>query len=420
MQTIWRLLLVLPVLVLLVTGTVVLLTLDSEPTVQSDLMLTREDIQRAKQIIDVNPEDLSSALKTLELTEKDLNIAANHLLDRHIDSATQVTLNHDGLNFKTSVKLNNRYLNRFLNVQFDVYKKNRHAAIKNFSIGRLAIPDAFAAKMIALTIRYSPLKKYYRLVSTHIEKIQVHPDKLTITYFLDHDAYQKARGLVSYQGDNATLSLYQRKLVEVINHHDRGWLLSLAEIMQPLFQLAYQRSTPDNAIEENKNVIFIVSAYVNKRQWQSLLPGYLPDLSAPLLPVYMYKRTDMAQHFMGSAALASLGSSYLANMLGLKKELHDAHGGGSGFSFIDLAADRAGMYFGKMATSSPANARKIQKAMSNIDGYSAFMPDVRDLPEKIEAKELAKQYDSINSPAAQAILKQIDTRIEACPIYDEI
>ncbi len=409
------------ILLLLFFGAIVVLVVDSEPAVRSDLILTREDIQRARQIIDVKPNDLTSTLQTLELTEKDLNIAANHLLDRHIDSATKITLNETELNFGASVKLfDASWFDGFLNIQFDVYKKNRHAAVKNFSIGRLAIPDRFSAPIIGFIIQYSPLKKYYILISHHIERIQLQPDKLIITYFLDRDAYRKARSLVSYQSDSEALRIYQRKLVEVITNHDPGWLLSLADILQPLFLLAYQRSTLENAVEQNKNVIFIVSAYVNQRQWQSLLPEFLPELSATLLPVYMYKRTDMAQHFMGSAALSSLGSSYLANLLGMKKELRDAHGGGSGFSFIDLAADRAGMYFGKMATSSSDNARKIQEAMSKIDNYSAFMPDVRDLPEQINVEDLVQQYNSIDSPASKEILRQIDSRIKTCPIYDDI
>jgi hypothetical protein len=53
---------------------------------------------------------------------------------------------------------------------------------------------------------------------------------------------------------------------------------------------------------------------------------------------------------------------------------------GSGFSFIDLAADRAGIYFGKQATASPEKALKIQEKMANVENYQAFMPDITDLP----------------------------------------
>ena len=92
--------------------------------------------------------------------------------------------------------------------------------------------------------------------------------------------------------------------------------------------------------------------------------------------------------------------------------------GGSGFSFIDLAADKAGTRFGERATSSPENARKLQKAMSEIKDYKDFMPDPRDLPEHMDEAEFKNRYQSIESPAYQELSKQIDARIAATPIYN--
>ena len=71
-------------------------------------------------------------------------------------------------------------------------------------------------------------------------------------------------------------------------------------------------------------------------------------------------------------------------------------------------------------TGSPENARKIQYAMSGIQDYTAFMPDVRDLPENIEIKELVKQYKSVDSKASQKILKLIDDRIASSSVYNDI
>jgi hypothetical protein len=106
----------------------------------------------------------------------------------------------------------------------------------------------------------------------------------------------------------------------------------------------------------------------------------------------------------------------VAQVAGEAKELRDAQSG-SGFSFIDLAADKAGTRFGEMATSSPENARRIQKTMSGIKDYSDFMPDPRNLPEHMNEAEFKQRYQSVDSPAYQEISKQIDARIAATPIY---
>ena len=102
--------------------------------------------------------------------------------------------------------------------------------------------------------------------------------------------------------------------------------------------------------------------------------------------------------------------------MGEEKELSDANGG-SGFSFVDLTADKAGSRFGELATSTPENARKAQKMMAEIKDYSDFMPEPRDLPEHMNDAEFKLRYESIDSPVYREISKEIDTRISNIPLY---
>ncbi|MDQ7091918.1 MAG: hypothetical protein Q9M50_15010 [Methylococcales bacterium] len=99
-----------------------------------------------------------------------------------------------------------------------------------------------------------------------------------------------------------------------------------------------------------------------------------------------------------------------------KKELRDAKFG-QGFSFIDLAGDKAGIRFGKTATENPQSARQLQKKMAIIANYRAFMPEVRDLPENISHDAFNTTFGSIESPAYQLMVKKIDDRIAALSIY---
>jgi uncharacterized protein YfiM (DUF2279 family) len=54
-------------------------------------------------------------------------------------------------------------------------------------------------------------------------------------------------------------------------------------------------------------------------------------------------RRDLARHWAISAALAATLGSDPSNMMGLWKEMADSVPGGSGFSYADLAADKAGV-----------------------------------------------------------------------------
>ena len=231
-----------------------------------------------------------------------------------------------------------------------------------------------------------------------------------------HNAFAlPGTSMVKYQIDSLRLDFI---ITEVINNHDPEWRLSLAELFQPLFKLAYRRSTLKTAIKENRILIFTVNSYVNKSEILPYLPRNVTARPRRNYPVFLYKRIDMAKHFVASATLTVTGGGHWANMIGLEKELSDARSG-SGFSFIDLAGDRAGMRFGRMAISSPKNARKLQKYMSQIKDYTAFMPDMRDLPENMSRKQFKKKFYSVYTPQYQKMLQEIDARINALPLYQD-
>ena len=61
-------------------------------------------------------------------------------------------------------------------------------------------------------------------------------------------------------------------------------------------------------------------------------------------------RPDSARHFWVSAAVTALVGDVVSDAAGLLKEELDAGEGGSGFSFGDLMADRAGTEFARAAT----------------------------------------------------------------------
>ncbi|WP_031433404.1 hypothetical protein [Methylomarinum vadi] len=391
---------------------IVFLAVSDRPMNTSSRQLTQSDIQRAKQILNFSSTD-AERLRTFELNENDLNIASNYLFNHLLKSSTEVSLDHDSLNFAITLTLPPNLFGPYLNMTFNLSKMYGFPVIKDLTIGRIKVANEFAGQLIESIINYTPLKQYYILATQHISTIQIQPDKLSITFLTTfQDAADNAALLEnkSYQ----SLVFYQQLIDQVILQHDPKWRLSLAEIMQPLFLAAYQRSTEADAVEENRALLIAVSTYVNRDELSSYLPIKLT--TSKYYPVFLYKRIDIAKHFVASAALAATGATTLAHMLGQEKELNDAQGG-SGFSFIDLAGDRAGLKFGQIATASPESARKMQKAMHDIKDYQAFMPDVRDLPERMTLQQFQQRYVSIYSPAYQNMLLLIDQRITALSIY---
>jgi hypothetical protein len=382
---------------------------------------TREDMVRAKKILHEGSKTKPDEIGIIELSEADLNLAGNYLLNRYSKSAAHIELKNNKLRFAVTMTLPKNSIGKYLNISFRLgnVENTDLPVITKFKAGKLLLPAKLAAFVIDTVIQHSSLNEYFILATRPIKAVKIDTQKLIITYYPNKDTLIQARNFLTHTGDNSTLNIYQQKLAEIIAKHDPAWRLSLAELLQPLFELAYQRSTLESAIDENRVVISAINDYVNKKENKKLLATLesAPVVTGQQYSAFLYKRIDLAQHFIGSAALTASVNKQAAQIAGEEKELSDAQEGGSGFSFIDLAADKAGTRFGELATSSPESARRMQKAMSEIKDYSDFMPDPRYLPEHMNETDFKQRFESINSPAYQEISKQIDEHILAMPIY---
>lgn len=417
-----RILLYSCIALILVCAMLVFFGIGDTPELEVGWSPTRDDLVRAKKILHEGSKTKPDEIGIIELNQADLNLAGNYLLNRYSKSAANLYFKNDELRFGVTMTLPENSFGTYLNISFRLgnIEGNDLPVITKFKAGKLLFPAKLAAFVIDTVIQHSSLNEYFILATRPLKAVKIDDQKLTITYFPNKDTLIQARNFLTHTGDNTALNIYQQQLADIIAKHDPKWRLSLAELLQPLFKLAYQRSTLETAIDENRIVISAINDYVNKQETKKLLsmPEPAPaTASGQQYSAFLYKRTDLAQHFIGSAALTASVNRQAAQIAGEEKELSDAQGG-SGFSFIDLAADKAGTRFGEMATSSPETARKMQKMMSEIKDYSDFMPDPRDLPEHMNEADFKQRFESINSPVYQEISKQIDARILATPIYN--
>ena len=85
----------------------------------------------------------------------------------------------------------------------------------------------------------------------------------------------------------------------------------------------------------------------------------------------------------------------LAIGIGEFKELMDRGDGGSGFSFVDLAADFAGVKFAIAATTL-SSASTVQNVLAGNIDEDLFFPHIKGLPEGLNKNEFSrKQYLSL-------------------------
>jgi hypothetical protein len=405
--------------VLILCALLIVFGISDTPTVAVGWTLTHDDIVRAKKILYEGSKTKPDEIGTIELTQPDINLAANYLFNRYRKSAVKIELKDNIIRFVVTMTLPKNYLGQYLNISFRFGNEgnNELPSLKKFKAGELLLPAKFSAFVIDNIIRRTSLNEYFILATRPIRSIIIDQEKVTISYHSSLENLIQAQNVLADGGKNNDLDIYQQKLTDVIAQHDSTWRLSLADLLKPLFTLAYQRSNLENAIDENKMAIITINNYVNRKETKKFLSLPLATLNTDKrYPTFLYKRIDLAQHFIGSAAITASMNDQISKTVGEEKELSDAQGG-SGFSFVDLAADKAGTRFGEMATSSPESARKLQKKISEIKDYTDFMPDPSDLPEHMDDTEFKRRFESVDSAIYQELSKQIDERIIATPIY---
>lgn len=195
---------------------------------------------------------------------------------------------------------------------------------------------------------------------------------------------------------------------------------SLLSYLQLLLREADKRSQaqPEQAVQENQAVILALAQLLGGPNLQLLVNEVKvkPDGKTPR--VTLARRPDLQQHFIYSASLHVLGNQRLSSAVGEAKELLDSVNGGSGFSFVDLLADRTGIRFAKVAVSSTQSARALQQFFSAQDRTEQeLFPSKSRLPEGLAQDMFEQQYQSIDSAVYRQMVAEIDRRLNALPLY---
>jgi hypothetical protein len=188
----------------------------------------------------------------------------------------------------------------------------------------------------------------------------------------------------------------------------------LGSLVQAVLALAAERSAKAPAADENRAALVALAFYVNGKGLGAILPAAKNWPLPRARQVTLAGRGDTAQHFSISAALAATAGSPLADAVGVYKELDDANGG-SGFSFNDLAADRAGTRLGALAVATDQTRLRQRLAIGLKD--TDLLPKVADLPEFMQAAEFTQRFGGVDGARYKKMQADIEARIGALGLY---
>jgi hypothetical protein len=395
------------------------LAIEDHPRIDRKVILTPEHIGRAKQIVDahrywIHPGTLVAA----RVTSADADLAANYLAHRLGKGSAEVTLTDRKaiirLSLPVSGTLPGGYVNPYLNLQASVVEAGAIPQLRSVQIGKLSLPDALTDVIVLQLVQWLRRSPEYRAAFDALHLVRVSQKELSVVYRWEKGFSHEMRVSMINEEERERLLRYQTLLAA--NSKKTGSVISLAEMLPPLMRVAAERSRNGDALAENRAVILVVAFHVLGISPERIFPAALTawPRTAPQ-EVTVDGRDDFAKHFIVSAAIAAYADTALSDAIGLYKEIEDSRHG-SGFSFNDIAADRAGTKFGEQAVASKASARKLQhRILSGLDDGD-LMPAWSDLPEFMPEAEFKRRFGGIDAPAYQKMMQKIEQRVAALPV----
>lgn len=405
----------------LFAGLSILLTVQTNPDYVRTRQSDSDHLDTAHQVIRKSLHGVTddSPEKLFILTANDLQTAVNTALQRkHLRGNSEFRMvGEKRLDAYMTLQVRDHSPRLFWNIHLVADSSPDQMLIKRLRIGHLSIPAPIIGWFVRGLLHLPVISRYGELAEKMIKRVHLDNGRLAVTVNWNRELLNELSGLLIDVADRDRLIVYYSKLADLLDDGTQHHYVRLGTLVQPLFALARERSGQNGQpVEENRAAILVLCAYTNGK---SLSHALSVDRQPIRRGVLLNKRIDTAQHFLTAAAMAMSGQGTLVEMIGLAKELQDTHDG-SGFSFIDLAADEAGALFGRSAVRSAGKARRFQEILSLSADESQFIPPLRDLPESMNSGDFSARFKSVDSPEFQSMKEQITNRIQALRLYQPI
>ena len=395
--------------------------------------VTSAEKRRLVQLIrSKSPRSLGDAqTHTLRLTDHDINVLLSWGLSLgSADRKAKVRLARDYASLSVSVGVKPgergiRYLNLELDGNLEIKDGNPSLGLYGCRLGSVKVPRwllTHLSPVLTSLLNDSRLSKPFmeaiRAVSVESDAIEVTYGRVDMPPGFREDIFGPASASEEVL---ASTRAQVENLLDVVGQSP-DMLPSFAMCFEKVFALARERSAERDPVIENRAGIFALGVLLGHHRVQEFLGWVLPDRdngAARLIlrRVTLRERSDWTKHFCVSAALTLLSDDVVSDAVGLLKEELDADIGGSGFSFADLLADRAGTTFAARATQDTRTAREMQDRIARGFRVEEFFPPAADLPEGITDAELQSRYGGVGGKAYLRLIGEIEQRIAACAAY---
>ena len=390
---------------------------EDKPRLTRAAELGPEQIARARRILKASdPRNApSGALRTFTLPGEDLDLAVNYLLSQAGGSA-KVALDASAIMLWASVKAPPNPIGAYVNVEAIAHSTSSLPELDRLQIGRLPVPGFIGNWLLARAFDRLSATEAGKTATDTLRSVRVADGHVVVEYQWTADLPERLRKAMLPQAEQERLRAYHDRLVQFASNPRLARQVSLIDLIRPLNELSATRSATGDPVAENRAALVALAFYCNGRGLTAIVPGAKDWPRAAPRKVTLAGRSDFSQHFTISAALAATAGSPLSDAIGVYKEVEDSSRG-SGFSFADIAADRAGTVFGRHATRSTNAARAVQTRVRSGLVEADIMPRSEDLPEGLQEAEFKRRFGGVGAPAYARVIAEIERRIAALALY---
>jgi hypothetical protein len=386
--------------------------IDRAPLVRRGTAISPLAVEQARALFRTNdPRGLRQGeQRTVTVPLSLLDEGVNHLASRGLHGYGAFVLDKDAGEIQLSIPVPWLAGSLYLNLRAAIGGSRDGVHIARAAIGDLPLPPALVEAAIEQAICRAGYCHEWRLGRGAIRRVEVVPASkaITVTYVWAAEILDRARSIALPGADVARLREAQEQLGAQLDRGSTGAPVTLFTVLQPLLAVY-----GDDQRDRRRAALLVMAAYLAGKDLAAVAPQARDWRRLRTIELTLRGRDDTAQHFVVSAALAAWADEPVADAIGLYKELDDARQG-SGFSFADLAADRAGTRFGELLM---RNASRLDDALRRPLAESELMPEQGGLPEYLHEPEFRRRFGGTDSAEFRRMSDEITRRLDALPLY---
>lgn len=431
----WRRFLV-GVLVLLLITPVVLISVisSSDPLVlEVGTLNTNSSVQAKKLAKRLKKQVLAStSLEEFTATEDELNGLIQLAMRGVPRLKGRVNVAPIGIESAFSFHVPENPFGNYINVQVGLIPSNNGLVFSHASIGGIDFSGDTTLTLLEIMLNLVLSNNQGTMLIEAIQSTNINENQFNVLFRpipdlkarlnASKERFKALRDNLELLGKPDVVKVYYEKLCEVDSQHVGNLKVSLAWYMAPVFELAKKRvETGNDVVAENRAAILAMGIFLGSDRIEGLIGSIrsdkFPDCKNGPRYVVLANRLDLRLHFIISAVLKVISDSGMSSAVGEFKELLDSAKGGSGFSFVDLSADKAGLKLAESLLDNTGIGLQTLTTLAETTDEQIFFPSIEGLKEGIRQENFEQEYGDINDERYLAMVTEIRNRISALPLY---